>query len=145
MRKKMATLIVLLVLASISTVTYAALQYTMFYRQTWNVLEETGMKIYEDSALTTELANNTDIAWGDVGIGTKSKSLWIENIGTVSFTLTLTTEDVPIDYSITWDYSGGVLTPGSVLEVTLTLTVPNSAQATDPNQCDSWIKATQTT
>jgi len=94
-------------------------------------LKTVGVKVYSDSACTNEVSS---IDWGTLELGsTKDATVYVKNTGSVAVTLSLSTENWnPSSASgyitLTWNYGGQSLSPGSNIQVKLTLTV--SANAT---------------
>jgi len=85
-----------------------------------------GVKIYSDSACTSEVSS---INWGMVEPGTtKDNTVYVKNTGNVAVTLSLSTANWnPSSASgymkLTWNYGGQSISPGSNVQVKLTLTV----------------------
>jgi hypothetical protein len=88
-----------------------------------------GVGVYSDSGCTNPLST---INWGSLSPGaTATQTIYVRNEGTVSETLTMATGSwspgTASSYiNLTWNEQNDVLTPGSVVEATLTLTVSSS-------------------
>jgi hypothetical protein len=88
-----------------------------------------GVGVYSDSGCTNALST---INWGTLSPGgTATQTIYVRNEGTVSETLTMTTgswnPSTASSYiNLTWDNQNSVLTAGSVVQATLTLTVSSS-------------------
>jgi hypothetical protein len=90
------------------------------------------LEVYWDSACTNRV---TSIDWGIIPPGgSAAKTVYIKNAGNVPITLALSTEswspsEAANYLTLTWNYTSGTKIPsGSVLPVTLTLTVSSSIQ-----------------
>ena len=85
-----------------------------------------GVKVYSDSACTNEVSS---INWGMMEPGTaKDNTVYIKNTGNAAATLSLGTQSWnPSSASgymkLTWNYGGQSISPGSNVQVKLTLTV----------------------
>lgn len=97
-------------------------------------LKTIGFKTYWDESCTQEI---TEIDWGVLEQPPVSKSIdiWLKNIGTVSVSLSLTTEEwTPPEASnyifLTWDKEGYVLHENEVTKATLTLSVSETVIGT---------------
>jgi hypothetical protein len=88
------------------------------------IVLNTAMGVYLDSACTQ---NATTLDWGALAAGeSSSKTLWIKNLGTTSFVLSLSTggwspSSAGTWISLVWNQEGTVLDPNHVVEATLTL------------------------
>lgn len=94
-----------------------------------------GVKVYWDSAGTSEVSS---IDWGMLEPGSaKDTTVYIKNTGNAAVTLSLGTENWnPSSASgylkLTWNYDGQSISPGSNVQVKLTLTVfPNATGVTN--------------
>ena len=85
-----------------------------------------GVSIWEDPDRTAPL---TSIDWGALEPGqTKNKTAWIENNGTASLTLTLTTDSWNPEAStlylgLSWDYQNQTIVKDEMIMVNLVLSV----------------------
>ena len=85
-----------------------------------------GVSVWEDPGRTAHL---TSIDWGALEPGeTKNRTAWIENNGTKTLTLTLTTDSWNPEAStqflgLSWDYQNQTIAKDEVLQVNLVLTV----------------------
>ncbi len=89
-------------------------------------------KVYSDSQCMTEA---TEVDWGSIFVGsTKNATIYVRNEGNTPITLSLnTTNWSPPDasgyISLSWDYSGQNIAVGSVIKVTLILSVSPSVSS----------------
>ncbi len=89
------------------------------------VIETTAnIQVYSDSGCTTVL---TAINWGDVASpSTNARTIYIKNVGgNAPVTLTLTTQNLPLGYALTWTKENVNLARNTIVDAPLTLTVPN--------------------
>jgi len=96
------------------------------------VIASVNLAVYWDNACTNPV---TAIDWGTIRPGESMPlEIFIKNTGNVPITLSLSTEgwdpsNAGSYITLTWDYiSGTKVQPGSVLKVTLKLTVSSSVQ-----------------
>jgi hypothetical protein len=81
--------------------------------------------VYSNSACTTVL---NEVAWGTITAGGQStETIYVKNNGSTNVILSLSTENWnPVStsnyMSLSWNYNGGVLQPGQVMMLRLTLT-----------------------
>ena len=144
MNKKLA-IIVLMALSTIQVITLviAANIYALHYpvEVTIGAVE---VEMYEDELLTTIVANNTAIQWGDLSNtltpGTHTKDFWILNTGTETVELSLGITNLPSNWVYTWDAEGLQILSGESEKVTFTLTIPDGVLE-DTYNFDSWVRA----
>ena len=90
--------------------------------------------VYGDEGCTVVLSS---VDWGSVEAGgSVSRVVYVKNSGDGGVVLSLVTENwspsAAADYlALSWDYDGGVLGPGGVVGVTLTLDVDSSVSGVD--------------
>jgi len=84
------------------------------------------LDVYSDYMCTTPASN---VDWGEIEVGsTNNIVLYIKNNGTVDIVASLVTEnwypETSYEYmTVGWDYDGQQVSPGEVVEVTLSLEV----------------------
>lgn len=114
--------------------------YSLYYEHTVTVEASPEIAMYADSECTIMMLNASTIDWGNLTGGTHIKIFWLRNEGNVNVTLSLAVQDLPSGWSCTWDREGYVLQPAEVVQVTITLTIPDSALAGDYS-FKIWINA----
>jgi uncharacterized membrane protein len=74
------------------------------------------------------LAQNAPVTFPNVKAGeTASMSYAVTNSGNVATVFTVTSNDLPTDYSLTWEHDGETINSGGNALGSLTLSVPSSA------------------
>jgi len=90
---------------------------------------EIEIDLYHDIGCTTPLSS---VDWGTIEAGGSTKhKIYVKNSGDESVTLSLSAENwtpsKALNYiELTWNYNGKKIGPGSVIEVTLTLSIDPS-------------------
>ena len=93
--------------------------------------------------------NLTSIAWGNVRAGQSyTKTGYIKNTGNLNMTLGLSTSNwnpsaLSSILGVTWNYAGQKLTPGQVLAVTWTLTIPSGVTGYSGFSFDMMVTGTE--
>ena len=88
--------------------------------------------VFADAACTQ---NASSIDWGTLSPGgNTTKTVYVKNLGNATSTLSMTTNSwVPANaypaINLTWDQEGRTLSPGAIVQATLTLTVSASVDA----------------
>jgi hypothetical protein len=119
----MIGLILMIVLGSI--VVYS-LDSASWMIGTRGSVSSVGVSVWEDPGRTAHL---TFIDWGALEPGqTKNRTAWIENNGTASLTLTLTTDSWNPEAStqylgLSWDYTNQTIMKDEMIVVNMALTV----------------------
>jgi len=104
---------------------YGLLTSSVIISNTGSV-KTTGVKVYSDSGCTNEV---TSINWDVLEPGSaKDTTVYVKNTGNAAVTLSLGTQNWnPSSASgymkLTWNYGGQSISPGSNVQVKLTLTV----------------------
>ena len=120
-------LAILVTLVATAGITFGLLSPTVSWPNS-GVLTTPNLGVYTTQGCT---ANLTSASWGSVRAGSSyTKTAYIRNNGNSDLTLSMTTLNwnpsaLSSVLQITWNYGGGKLTPGQVLAVTWTLTVPS--------------------
>lgn len=123
MRKKMATLILLLVLASISTITWALWSETLVMPHEASIPEPT-VEMWLDGI---EWFNGDECDWGSIEPSNPYNKLFtVQNNGVTNITASVTVEDLPNRWSLTWTEEGKMIMPNASSVGNLTLTVPGN-------------------
>ncbi len=105
-----------------------------------------GVAIYQDSACTTVLST---ISWGTLNSGaTMNYTIYVKNTGNIPVTLTMMPSNwnptTASDYiTLTWNQQTTVLSPNSVVQAVLTLSVSSSISSITNFSCDITITGTQ--
>jgi hypothetical protein len=120
-------LVILLVVVLVG----AAVWYNYGFRQGVDVTTNAQIKVYPDSGMTQEIGQGNLFSWGAVSTGQNVKSVWVKNTGSVDVTLQFNYDgqQLPGDWTETWNYNGDPLTVGSNIEVVFTLTLPDNVGA----------------
>jgi len=146
-RRKLSIAVALAVMASISLASLgvlAAVSSQVTVRSS-GVIASATVGVYQDSTLTTKLSS---INWGTLSPGgNKSVVAYVKNEGTVPVTLALSAANwSPTTASsymtLSWDYNGVALSPGTSVRVTLKLTVSSSTTGITSFSLDVVITAT---
>ena len=137
--------ILLGVVATVMLVSVAAavIFYNFGFRQRFEVVSAAKIQVFLDSGLTMELQQGQILYWDPITDTTpKSETLYVKNVGTVDVTLSFNYDrnQLPWDWSLSWDSEGTLLTQGSSVAVTITLTLPPSISAGTP-ECNTNIVA----
>ena len=117
----------ILVTLATAGVTFGPLSNTLNVPNT-GVLTTTNIGVYTTQQCTTNL---TSLSWGSVRAGSSyTRTAYIRNNGNSDLTLSMTTTNwnpsaLSSVLQVTWNYGGGRLTPGQVLAVTWTLSIPS--------------------
>lgn len=141
--KKTSLLALATMVLAVTNIALAVSIYQLYYPMTAEVPQAAEIKVYSDSSLNSTylLPDGTTIDWGTVTSGVNTKYLWIENTGNCPVSLNLTVQNLPADWSLTWDSENYNLNVGQSIKSTLTLTVPTNATS-GIYSWSSWIKAT---
>jgi hypothetical protein len=120
-------LVILLVVVLVG----AAVWYNYGFRQGADVTTNAQIKVYPDSGMAQEIGQGNLFSWGAVSTGQNVKSVWVKNTGSVDVTLQFNYDgqQLPGDWTETWNYNGDPLTVGSNIEVVFTLTLPDNVGA----------------
>jgi hypothetical protein len=120
--------------------------YNLGFCQRAEIEAVTMIKVFFDEAQTQELTQGATIDWGQVHSGNQTKSLWINNTGSVPAVLQFNHngQQFPMDWKNSWDYDGSPLAAGDTVKVTITLELPENIGAGE-YMWDSGISATQAT
>ena len=121
-------LAILVTIVATAGVTFGLLSESKVNFPNTGVLTTSNLGVYTTSGCT---ANLTSIAWGQVRAGSSyTKTAYVRNNGNTDLTLSMTTLNwspsaLSSILQVTWNYGGAKLTPGQVLAVTWTLTIPS--------------------
>ena len=122
----------------------AAVWYNVGFRQRANVVTGAMITVYTDSEMTQELGQYLD--WPDLSTSpeTYTMDLWINNTGSVDVVLQFNYngEQMPGDWTETWDYNDAPLTVGNNVMVTITLELPENV-GVGHYEWDAGISATE--
>ena len=129
--KKSKVLVVILTVAAVSLTltTLAVINVNTNLPSSGSILTTPNIGVYSDSGCTT---NMTSINWGSLSAGsTTTTTAYIKNTGTATETLSLGTSNwAPTGcntyFTLSWNQVGTQLTPGQVVQATLTLIVSPS-------------------
>ncbi|RLC33575.1 hypothetical protein DRH14_04645 [Candidatus Shapirobacteria bacterium] len=128
MNRKVIYLLSAVTIASLVSAVLAAVSLLYEMPMTATVTETASLNLYVDGSAWT---NGTVIDWGTVEAGkTYTKSLDIKNTGNVAVQVWITVEGLPTGWSLSYDQQNSIVQPGSWLNGTLTLTVPEGAAST---------------
>ena len=120
-------LAILVTIVATAGVTFGLLSNTVNVPNS-GVFTTSNLGVYTTTQCT---ANLTSVAWGSVRAGSSyTKTAYIRNNGNTDLTLSMATLNwnpsaLSSALQVTWNYGGGKLTPGQVLAVTWTLTIPS--------------------
>ena len=120
--------VALLSLGILVTVAGSTIVSYVMISNTGNV-KTVGVGVYWDAACTNKVSS---IGWGAIEPGsTKNVTVYIRNEGTSSVTLSMSTSNwspssASAYISLSWDYSGKVLSPNEAVQVKLTLSISSS-------------------
>lgn len=123
---------------------YSSLSNSLNLRNT-GTLKTINVAAYWDSACTSQV---TSVDWGTVEPGsTKNVDIYLKNTGNAPITLSLSVSNwSPSNasnyVSLSWNYSGQQISPGSVVQVTLTLTVSSNVSGISSFSFDMTIVGT---
>jgi hypothetical protein len=142
-----ATLLLTVSVMAVASVvlTYGLLFGTKTINSQGNV-NSIGVGVYSESACTNEV---TTIDWGYIEPGsTKNVTIFIKNEGTIPMTLNMTIDNWnPSEASsyitLTWNREGSQVSPQSVLQTTLTLSVSASISEVSDFSFDITITGTE--
>jgi hypothetical protein len=132
------------VAAAVAGLVGAAIVYNLGFRMRFQVESAAKIRVFLDESQTQELQQGNYLDWGPItSTDPQLKQLWIKNVGTANVTLGFghDNQQMPQDWSLTWDYNGAPLTPGSTIQVTMTLTLPSTVGA-GTYECNAGIQAT---
>jgi hypothetical protein len=120
----------------------AVVYYNLGFRQRADVLPVAIIKVFTNADQTEELKQGEMIDWGEISTGTYTQSLWINNTGSVAALIGFNYrgDQLPGDWQNYWDYDGSPLAPNDVVQVTITLVLPENVGA-GHYEWDSWITA----
>ena len=113
---------------------------------TSGVITSADLEAYWDSECTNAVSS---INWGTIYPGgSKNVTIYLKNTGNVPLNLSLSTDNwspsnAGTYLTLTWDYSGGQLQAGGVVQVTLTLTVSSNTQGITNFSFDVVITGTE--
>lgn len=139
----MIGLVVMIILGSVVVYSLSTVSWMIDNRGS---VRSIGVSIWEDPDKTAHL---TFIDWGTLEPGqTKTKTAWIENNGTTSLTLTLTTDSwIPeastLYLGLSWDYDNQTILKGQMIMVNLVLSVSPEISEIDNFSFNVVITGTQ--
>jgi len=114
--------------------------YTLYYEHTVHIAGAAEISMYADASCTMLVVNGTTIDWGNLTAGTHTKTYWLKNTGNVNVTLSLVVQDLPSGWSCTWNREGYMLQPNEIVQIVITLSVPEGVEAGDYT-FKTWIQA----
>ena len=128
----------ILVLGLVGAVVY----YNLGFRQRADVLPEAIITVYTNEALTEELTQGEYLDWGPISSGTNLMDLWINNTGLVDALIRFDYDhqQLPGDWTETWDYNDVPIAPNEVRKVTINFTLAQDIGA-GHYEWNSWINA----
>jgi hypothetical protein len=109
------------------------------------IVSSIGISVYNDAATTTIC---TGFDCGNLKPGSvKTQTIYVKNTGNITETLHMTTTDwnpstANTILTLTWDKEDRALAAGSVVEATLTLTVPEDTGSLSNFNCNIIIEGT---
>jgi hypothetical protein len=129
--KKSMLIGVLAIIIVVSGLVAAVVYYNLGFRQRADILPVARIKVYTNEAQTDEVEQGENLDWGEVHSGTNTKELWINNTGGVYALLAFNynPQQLPGDWTETWDYNDISLAPKELRKVTITLTLPENIGA----------------
>ena len=125
MSRKVVYLLSAVIIGSLVSAVLAAVSLLYEMPMTATVTETAELNIYVND---TAWSNGTAVDWGYVQAGKSYiKYLSIKNTGNVPLQIWITAEGLPTGWSLSYDQQNSIVQPGSWLNGTLTLTVPEAA------------------
>lgn len=127
-KQKLSILVVSIILAFILV---AFFLYYSTPTQTTQPPTKRSLHVFLDENLAEQLESGEKVFWSHAHPGENNRSLWMVNTGeNVIVQLILVPPPLPTNWSLTWNYDGSEMGPNEVLEVTLTLHIPEAAAET---------------
>jgi hypothetical protein len=136
---------------SLSALSLSLVQATLFRSKRIHaegIIAVLSLQVYSDPDCTIVL-NSVD--WGRLKPGqSRNTTAYVRLAGNTPSTLGLSIDNfVPADASqfltLTWNYAGGVISPGEILKVTFTLQVDSSITGIESFSFDIIVRATEAT
>jgi len=118
--------IAVLAIVLIVGVGIAAVWWGIGFKQHAIVTPTASVSIFFDEAQTQELMHDGTLEWGEVGPGTKTTLLYINNTGPADAILeyNVNWEQLPGGWNTYWNYTGSTLPVGETIVVEITLELP---------------------
>jgi ABC-type antimicrobial peptide transport system permease subunit len=123
----------------------AAIVYNFGFRQRFEVVSAAKIRIFLNVEETQELQQGQTLTWGSIeNTDPQHQTLYVKNTGTANVTLQFNYnpgQQMPQDWTLSWDYDSNPVLVGETETVTMTLTLPSTIGA-GTYECDSGIAAT---
>jgi len=142
--KRRRLLLGILTAAALVAIVGAAVVYNFGFRQRFEVVSAAKIRVFLGPGETQELLQGQTLTWGTItSTDPQQQTIYVKNTGTVNVTLSFgwNGQQLPGNWSLSWDYDNTPVLTGETRTVTMTLTLPsNIGEGT--YECDSGITAT---